>query len=457
MPELNDRPDKGIAIALIGPEPMIQIMLEAIKAFPSFLPLTGTYVKLEEAVEQTEALMRDVEVILYSGPLPYKLCQEKLHLLVPAHYVPLTGSGLYRSLFRIDRKWGLTSVSVDTLPEQPFVRTFRELGQAMPKLIFYSKGETGNTGELVQFHAEQVTSGQAKTALTALSTVSEELNRLGIANEWVLPTEQDVIVALERALLSTETRRGKEAQIVVGLVNVDGFRKMAELMNSENDVQRLKLDIHRMLLEYAESLEGHLTSFGGEEYLFITTRGTFERQTGGYKYIPIAKQARKLLGISLSIGIGFGRSAHAAGVHARTALRHAKEAGGDSCFIVREDEGMIGPLEMADPLEAQLSLVDGDFIRKAEEAGLHPIYLSRILGQMSRTVKLEYNVHELASVLGVTIRTTHRLLLQWADAGLVETVREERGIAAKGRPRQVFRFRSLEHLLKTYKERTSSP
>jgi hypothetical protein len=94
-----------------------------------------------------------------------------------------------------------------------------------------------------------VTSGQAKTALTALNTVSEELNRLGIANEWVLPTEQDVIVALERALLSTETRRGKEAQIVVGLVNVDGFRKMAELMNSENDVQRLKLDIHRMLLD----------------------------------------------------------------------------------------------------------------------------------------------------------------------------------------------------------------
>jgi hypothetical protein len=452
MPEFNARPDKGIPIALIGPEPMVQIMLEAIKSFPSFLPITGAYRKLEEAVEQTAALMWDVEVILYSGPLPYKLCQEKLHLPVPSHYVPLTGSGLYRSLFRIDRKWGLASVSVDNLPEQHFVRTFRELGQAMPELIFYSDGETGNTEELVQFHMAQVNSGKAKIALTALNSVSEELNRLGIANEWVLPTEQDVIVALERALLSTETRRGKEAQIVVGLVNVDGFRLTAEMMHSEHDVQRLKLDIHRMLLEYSESLEGHLTSFGGEEYLFITTRGTFERQTGGYKYIPIAKQAQKQLGISLSIGIGFGRSAHSAGVHARTALRHAKEAGGDSCFIVREDEGIIGPLEMADPLEVQLSLVDGNFIRKAEEVGLHPMYLSRILGQISRTGKLEYNVHELASVLGVTIRTTHRLVLQWTDGGLVESVREERGIVAKGRPRQVFRFQSLEHLLKTYKQ-----
>jgi hypothetical protein len=453
MSELNGRSGKqGIPIALIGPDPMIRIMLEAIKAFPSFLPVTGTYGKLEEAVEQTEALMRDVEVILYSGPLPYKLCLESLHLPIPAHYVPLTGSGLYRSLFRIDRKWGLESVSVDTLPEQTFIRTFHELDQPMPKLSFYPKGETTDTGDLVGFHVEQVASGRARIALTALSSVSQELNRLGIPNEWVLPTEQDVIVALERALLSTETRRGKEAQIVVGLANVDGFRRTAELMNSEHDVQRLKLDIHRMLLEYAESLEGHLTSLGGEEYLFITTRGTFERQTGGYKYIPIAKKARKLFGLSLSMGIGFGRSADAAGVHARTALRYAKEVGGDSCFIVREDEGIIGPLEMADPLQDQLSLVEGDFIRKAEEAGFHQTYLSRILGQMSRTGNLEYNVHELASVLGVTIRTTHRLLLQWMDAGLVDTVREERGMA-KGRPRQVFRFRSLEYLLKSHNKR----
>ena len=127
---------------------------------------------------------------------------------------------------------------------------------------------------IVRFHAEQYAQGKTAIALTAVRSVSLELSEIGVPNEWVLPTEQDIIVALERALLSTESRRSKESQIVVGLIDVDGFRKAAELHKSEHDVQRLKLDIHRMMLEYAETLEGHLTPLGGSEYLFVTTRGT---------------------------------------------------------------------------------------------------------------------------------------------------------------------------------------
>ncbi|SDC89451.1 hypothetical protein SAMN02799630_01642 [Paenibacillus sp. UNCCL117] len=438
--------EKGIPIALIGPEPMIPIMLRAIKSFPSFAPVTGTYAALDEAVSLTEKLMPGVEVILYSGPLPYQVCRERIHYRVPALFVPLTGAGLYRSLFRIERTWGLASLSVDTLPEQPFVRTFRELGQPLPELSFYDGGRPTDTEALIAFHKQQA-AARGAVALTALRSVAEVLTRDGVACEWVLPTEQDIIVTLERALLSTETRKSKEAQIVVGLINIDGFRKAAELRKSEHDVQRLKLDIHRMMLEYAESLEGHVTTLGGDEYLFVTTRGTFERHTGGYKFIPLAKSAQNSLSLSLSIGVGFGRSANEAGSHARTALRHAKEAGGNLCFIVREDESVIGPLEMSEPLEAEVSLLDAALIEKAEGAGLTQLYLSRIVAQLTRTGKTAYNVHELAAVLGVTVRSTHRLLTQWMDGGLVHVAGEERG-KAKGRPKQIYRFVCLDNLLR---------
>lgn len=439
--------DKGIPIALIGPEPMIPVMLQAIKSFPSFVPVTGAYANLEEAVQWTRKLMDRVEVILYSGPLPYRECRDRVQLRVPAHFVPLNGSGLYRSLFRAERMGLLGAMSVDTLTRQPFVKTFRELGQPLPELIFYAGGDPADTEAIVRFHAEQYAQGKTAIALTAIRFVSLKLSELGVPNEWVLPTEQDIIVALERALLSTESRRSKESQIVVGLIDVDGFRKAAELHKSEHDVQRLKLDIHRMMLEYAETLEGHLTPLGGSEYLFVTTRGTFERHTGGYKYIPLAKTAQDRFSLSLSIGIGFGRSAHEAGSHARTALRRAKDAGGGSSFIVREDESVIGPLEMAEPLSAGLSLLDAALIGKAEEAGLTQTYMSRLVAKLTRTGKTDYNVHELSPVLGVTVRSTHRLLTQWMDAGLVEVAGEERG-RAKGRPKQIYRFSFLEELLR---------
>lgn len=447
MPDVyRSAAEPGIRIAMIGPEPMLEVMARAVKGFPTFVPTAAAYRTPEEAVGLTEVLMKEAEVLLFSGPIAYRLCTEKRSMPVPAHFVPLTGSGLYRALFRLNRAYGLVTLSVDTITETAFKSTFRELGETMPEMVI-CPANTMDTDELVRFHESLYRSGRTKAALTALHSAAVELTRRGVPTEWLMPTEQDVIVALERALLSTESRRSKEAQVVVGLIHVSGFRKLADNRRTEHEVQRLKLDIHRMMLEYVETLEGHLTALGGEEYLFVTTRGTFERLTGGYKYIPLAKTAQSAFGVFLSIGIGFGRTALEAGTHARTALRRAQDAGGDSCFIVREDESVIGPLEMGRPLETQLGLIGAGLLLKAEEAGMTAAYLSRLVGQAARMAKLEYNVHELAQVLGVTVRSTHRLLLNWMDAGLVSIAGEERG-KAKGRPKQIYRFDMLKELIR---------
>lgn len=60
----------------------------------------------------------------------------------------------------------------------------------------------------------------------------------------------------------------------------------------------------------------------------------------------------------LSLGVGFGASANEAGTNARAALRKSKEAGGNVAFIIREDQTLIGPLEMSDPVQNVLSPTD---------------------------------------------------------------------------------------------------
>ncbi|MDQ1912759.1 hypothetical protein RAC89_20420 [Paenibacillus sp. GD4] len=436
---------KGIRIGFIGPAPMMALLRKAARGFPSFEPICRIYENVNEAVQLTDALAEEVEVILYSGPIAYQLCIEQCHLTIPVHYIPLTGSGLYRSLFRMNRLWGLGPMSVDTLPLQPFRHAFQELGEQLPELIFCPAQERIDVEEIKKFHLEQFRSGRSQGALTALRSVYEALAAEGVPCDWVLPTEQDAVVSLERALLSTQTRRSKESQIVFGLVQVDDFRKVAENTRSEHEFQRVKLDIQRLMLEYVETLEGHMTMVGGDEYLFVTTRGTFERLTGGYKYIPLAPKKRIGHSLSFSIGIGFGRTANEAGTHARTALIRAQEAGGATCFIVREDESLLGPIELGEPASGTITLLDADLVKRAKEAGLTEAYLSRLVSSASRAGKSEYDVHELSSALGITVRSTHRLILQWVDADLAEVVREERR-SAKGRPKQIIRFPFLTNV-----------
>ncbi|OXS62759.1 hypothetical protein B1A99_02595 [Cohnella sp. CIP 111063] len=435
---------KGISIGIIGPDDSVKRILKVLKAFPSFDPVPRPYEEEDAAPRLAEEIADGVEAILVSGPLPYRRIREEANVKTALHAVPLTDTGFYRALARLKNALGpdrRLRLSIDTLGGQMVGKFLKEIGESRVEADHYGGSVYPTREELIAFHRERYESGACDGALTAEGSVARALAKLGVPNEWVIPTDENITVALERALLSTETRQSKEAQIVVGLLNADHFEKRIHGHSTEHEVQKFKLDIHRMLLDYVESLDGYLTPLGGDEYLFFTTRGIFERETGGYKTIPLGKQSYQKFGLSLSIGIGFGRSANEAGTHARAALRKAKEAGGDTCFIVREDKTLIGPLAMADSLEQNLSLTDAELLGRVESAGMTSAYLSKLLSQTARTGRTDYMAHELAALLNVTVRTAHRLLLQWIDHGLVRISGVEK--VPKGRPRQIFRLSFL--------------
>jgi hypothetical protein len=434
-----------IPIGVLGAEPIVGKILDVIAAsFPSFRAVPLVCGSEENALQIVQSALPEVEVLLAAGPKLYRSLKAEHHSAKPIHQLPLTDTGLFSALYRLRSRLSdpEPKFSIDSYSESSLSRITAEIGGQGTLFVPYQEKADPTATELAGFHAEAFRSGRTQAALTLEPETALRLQEMKVPHEWVAPTNTNIVVALERALLSTETRRSKESQIVVGMLNVDDFGKQVQLRSSEHDIQRLKLEIHRLLIDYAESLDGYLTHLGGDEYLFFTTRGIFERETGGYKTIPLAREAGKLLGLSLSMGIGFGRSANEAGSHARLALRKAKEAGGNICFIVREDKTLIGPLEMSDPLNHHLSLTDTGLLRTAEEAGMTSAYLSRLLANVSRSGKMEYEANELSHVLGITVRTTHRLLQQWIDRGLVEVCGYIK--VPKGRPLQLFRLRFLE-------------
>lgn len=432
-----------IKIGIVGMKQVVDKLLQVITAFPTFMPVTKVVEDEKVVPSVVEGLMGEVEVILLFGAQLHRKVKEALNATVPVHYVPLTGSGLYITLFRALQEGLLRGgISVDSLTKSMVMNVLKNLGMDQTKVVVYNGPAHASPDKLLAFHQKLQQEGTCSLAITGVESVARQLTELEAPNEWLIPSDQDMSVALERALLSTESRRNKESQIVVGMIQVDDFGKMVMKRHNEHEVQKLKLEIHRMVLDYVESLDGYLTPIGGDEFLFFTTRGIFERETGGYKTIPLAKDANQSLGISISLGVGFGTSANEAGTNARAALRKAKEAGGNSCFIIREDQTLIGPLEMADPIQTVLSPTHAALIKRAEEAGMTSAYLSKLLSHAAKFDKYEYKVHELAALLDITVRSAHRLLLLWIDNGLVDISGVEK--VPKGRPRQIFRFTFLK-------------
>ncbi|NGP46743.1 hypothetical protein G4V62_17995 [Bacillaceae bacterium SIJ1] len=278
--------------------------------------------------------------------------------------------------------------------------------------------------------------------MTGVKEVADALLAQKLHCQWITPTHQDYVGALERALLSTEKRRHRESQVVVGLMRIHQFQQSIKHMTSEHDIARLKLDVHRTLLDYVNELEGHLAN-NGEEYIFFTTRGVFERVTHGYKSMPLLEDVKHAFGFTLSVGVGFGQTANEAGAHARIALRQANDEGGHQCFIVTEDKRIVGPVDTAAPLVYPTAVTDEGLLKKAEAAGMNAVHMQKLMAQVARFDKTHYTATELADVLGVTLRSTHRILLRWLDADLVQTAGVEK-TTTRGRPRQVYVLGFLE-------------
>lgn len=431
-----------ITIGIIGPEALMNQTKETLKSFPNFKPVFSTIIPTSEITEVAKELMNEVDVLMFTEYHLYHLAKQTIDFQIPVHHVPLMGTGLYRSLFLIKNSYGLKHLSIDTIDENYVEQILFELEEEKYEYIFFENNSLPNAIEnILHFHEDNY-KRNGSIALTGIQEISIKLSKMNIPNEWVTPTQQDMIVSLERALLATKTRRNKESQIVFGLIDVDNFKRVIEKYSTEHDVQLLKLQIQQMLLDYIKQLDGHLINLGGEEYSFITTRGIFERETRGYKFIPLLQDTKGKIGITLSIGVGFGRTAAEAGRHARLALRQSKELGGNVCYIVREDRSVLGPVDITTHTQYErydLSITDAQLLDKAEKAGMSATYMTKLMARVARYKIYDYTAQELATTLKITIRSAHRILLKWMDAEIVEIVGEEK-VTHKGRPRRIYRL-----------------
>ncbi|CAH8242886.1 hypothetical protein WJ0W_000095 [Paenibacillus melissococcoides] len=166
-------------------------MEHCLKGFPSFDPVRRSYRQEEEAPGLARELADKVDVLLFTGPVSYQLAKNQHQLDIPSLFVPLTGSGLYAVLFRLERKLDVSAITVDTLSRQMLVSTFRELGHMRTA---YEGEPLPSWKELVEFHRGHYEAGRSCCAITAIRSVALQLAREGIPCEWIVPTEQDIIV-----------------------------------------------------------------------------------------------------------------------------------------------------------------------------------------------------------------------------------------------------------------------
>ena len=418
-----------LKVGFIGPLWIEKTMKSCFAMFPHLEVQYRLSDEIYDALVFTRELAEEVDCLLFSSRATYQLVKQSMELHVESYYIPLKGAGLYEALFHLTRNRDIRFVSIDGISEQYIESAISNIDGIRFESFEYF-GSLTELDKIVQRHLEVKGEKERFGVITSLKKVEEALTGMNIPVVWMKPTREDIIVCIERMMLSSSQRRQRENQIVFGKLIVTS---MANEMVTEKQRVLRKEKLERDLYKYLEEMNGHIFQIADKEYHFIIQRGEFERVTEGYKVLNILKEIKNIKDYMLQIGIGFGISIPSAVFHAGLALRQCQQYAVNTAFIVNEKRQVIGPLELQAPTVYQLSKSDEKGKFKEKQIELLKMYL----------MKNELNYFtsdEVATILKVTKRTANRIISSWIDNGSAEWGGLEK-VNDRGRPRQRYKFR----------------
>lgn len=415
-------------IGIISPNMMLPLIKETLRGFPN-LQANYFIIHAFEINEELTTFITQHDMLVVTDSYIYQQLK-KYDSSLPLYQLNSRAIHLYQLLLTHQLTNTIQPYSFDFLQQSDILAITHQLQLE----IDYVFAQADSIEQMVERHIEHTQKGYL--AITTVASVYEQLRAQNIKCDYLRPTKQEMIVGFERVLLASKSRQNKETQIVYGIIEFDVLPALDQTKAEQ------------VLQQFVQQMDGHLIQLSALQYSFITTRGQFERETLGYKHLPLLSRFKEELHTNCIIGIGFGLRAFDSGRHAKQALYQAKENGPNVCYIVREDNSVIGPIDTTVFINYEqypLAITDLQLLKRAEKAGMSASYISKLMGRITKHQKYIYTAEELAQTLNITLRSANRILLKWLDAGLVDIIGEEK-LAHRGRPKRIYYMQFLEEL-----------
>ena len=415
-------------IGIIVPEILQDTIKDALRGFPNIQP---HYFLIKDFImtDDLQKFIYEYEMLVTADPYIFEQLKHYDSCL-PLYQINSRALQLYELLLTDKIKNEPKQYCFDLMQQSTILSITHQLQHKVDYV--FCAGETVDA--ILEDHIKHAELGYFP--VTTIASVFETLRERKLECRYLIPTKQELIVAFERVLLASKGRQNKEGQIVYGLIQFESITKQDQPK------------VEQILQQFTQQMDGHLIMLNPLLYSFITTRGQFERETLGYKHLPLLSRFKEELQINCTIGVGFGVNANDSGRHAKQALYQSNESGPNLCYIVREDNSVIGPIDTTVFINYEqypLVITDLKLLERAEKAGMSASYISKLMGRIMKHQKFIYTAEELAQTLNITLRSANRILLKWLDAGLVDIIGEEK-VAHRGRPKRIYYIQFLEDI-----------
>lgn len=422
-----------IKIAVFGRSELINRMQNIINISDEFEILAFKYSKIREVTHLlNHAFTCDVYVFL--EPFAYLTVKSELDKKrVPSLYISVDEYMILTSFYqlRFSNKPKLNRLSIDVSNETHLNEVLNELHIRENEIYTYSYNtlnkEPPSIQDIFNFHQELWEKGKIDMVLTSIKDMEQKLQTIGIPVRSMHIPQSNITEVIEQAKSIILLNKNKSAQIVAGHISIKHIK--------EDTYKQQAIDhFHRVLQEFSKKTHTSILSLKENHFILFGTRGILDHITNHYRDLPLLKQIKEFTSLEVDIGFGFGLTAKQAEANALIALDKCGESEIGHCYIVNDQQEIIGPIGVEKQIDAS----------ELYQALIHKARLNNDLSynfiEFITTRNNEpFSSHDIATFYQVTKRSAERTVNKLLTGEVIKVVGEEKPYL-QGRPRKLFQI-----------------
>lgn len=383
--------------------------------------------------------------IILSGELTHDILIKEVGIIEkPSKTLMVTKEDFYKTLLQItinNRNLDFSRVYIDFIFESNDYFGLKDiLDEKNFPYILNPEMNCEMTDIIFKRHVSLWENGKIDFSITRVSSIIDKLNKNNIKNIFIFPSKDSIIKAFESLVKEIQLIRLENNLMVVGNITIDNLNLVDQ--NIDSDLELKYMLLHKALIEYSNknniSLIIQKTSLGFEVF---TSNGELKDLTEDFSSCSLLNYLRASLSFTVSIGWGIGNTIYESRLNAQNANREASNNGGNCSFIITETETVIGPLSEEGCL--QYSNAKDPYTEKlSKKLGISSLNIQKIMAVLKKLNTNELTADDLAFHLGITLRSSNRILNKLVEKGGAEIscFKQEK---LRGRPKKVYSIKFL--------------
>lgn len=403
-----------------------------------------TYDDLSDIDEIYASCREDCDIILFSGELGYHYMHRHYpDCPIPCAFTVYGTADVLSILLTFHLRHPtvpLNRLYLDFVTPQ---NGYMNLPDFLPEdqLPYFFEEDVYDYSHITQRGNDLWQSGKIDYVLSRSINNLSQWEKLGIPYEPINPTEKMIVGSIEEALNRERLKTLQDSSVITFIIHLP---VSSGISGEEREYRTATL--YKLLVDFRK--ERNLSFSIDHSFDRFVARATIPNEA--YKQINFQKLLgllRKSLAFPFSVGIGVHPSEQTSQYHAERALLESTRYGENEGFLVSGDpEVLTGPLSHGQSL--RYSYQDTSAAQFARRLGIDNTNLLRLVALYRNDPDTVLTAADLGPILGITQRSTRRILQHLYELGLIRPVTNSNA-AGRGRPvnKYVFVKDAMDHSL----------